>query len=316
MQIDSIFIFLAVSVFILIFSICNIILHMDKVKEKNLNLLAIEIPEDEDVLLQREKKEFLRKIYDNYYNSKFLQANLRISYKEFKTTIYSILTGAAIIIAFVMLVFSPVFALMLTGFFGFLLYATPKLYINAKISKRKLAINAQASDVLSIMSSCSATQMPLDKTFKVLSERLAEPCSSIFYEAYELMSVGDSADDVLRHLKKMFDSNDFNFLLGAYQVWLENQGSMRETYEIASRTIRDKEEINLEMEGIVSGAKTNLIVVIVLSLFFVIMSLITISDIFVPFARSFKGQLSIIISFIILFYGVYQINKLKNSVKY
>lgn len=316
MQFDSIYIYLALSVFVFTLSLCNLLLRKDRIKEKNLNLLAIEIPEDEDVIIQREKKEKLYEIYEKYYNTQFLQANLRITYKEFKTVISSIVAVSGFLTVFATLFFSPFFAILLIGFVGFLLYAGPKLIISSKIARRKVAINSQASDVLSIMSSCASTQMPLDKTFKVLSERLAEPCSSIFNEAYELMSVGDSADDVLRHLKKVLDSNDFNFLLSSYQVWIANQGSLRDTFQIASRTVRDKEEINLAMSGIIQGAKTNLIVVVVLSIFFVIMSLLTIADIFIPFAQSLFGQIAIIGSFFVLFFGIYQINAIKNSVKY
>lgn len=316
MQIDSIYIFLALTVFIAALSFFNQFLATDKVKEKNLNLLAIEIPEDEEDIIKREKRETLYEIYDKYYNTKFLQANLRISYKEFKTYVYTIAICSLLLVSFVGFLISWVFALLLCLFLFFLTYAAPNLIIQMKLGERRLAINSQAADVLSIMSSCSSTQMPLDKTFKVLSERLEEPCSSIFREAYDLMSVGDSASDVLNHLKKVLDSNDFNFLLSAYQVWLENQGSLRDTYQIASRTVRDKEEINLAMESIVSGAKANLVVVVVLSVFFVIMSLITISDIFIPFAQSLLGQIAIVASLFILFFGIYQINKLKNSIKY
>ena len=38
MQIDSIFIFLALFAFIAVLSFCNVFLAQDKVKEKNLNL--------------------------------------------------------------------------------------------------------------------------------------------------------------------------------------------------------------------------------------------------------------------------------------
>lgn len=299
-----------------IFSILYLLTSKDRVKEKNLNLISIHTPEDDEEDEEKEKESKLYQVYEKYYNTKFIQANLRVTFGEFKTYVVGIFIVSILTLVFLSFIFSPFFSAMFAVFIAFLLKKLPDFIIDNKKYKRKLAINAQKSDILSIMSSCSSSQMPLDKTFKTLSERLKAPANEIFYEAYSLMKVGNSAEEVLRHLKKVFDSNDFNFLLSSYEVWLENQGSLQDTYRIVSISVRDKEEIDLHMSGLASKTKTTLIVLIVISLFFVILSIAMISDIFIPFAKSLTGQVSIIISLFVLAWGIYQVNALKNSVKY
>lgn len=300
----------------ILFSVFFALSTKERIKEKNLDRLTIYTPEDEDENDENEKKSKLYTIYEKYYNSKFIQANLRITFKEFKTYVISIgIVSFASFIIFSIL-FSPLFSIMLSAFVMFILQKAPDFVIENKKYKRKLAINAQKSDILSIMSSCSSSQMPLDKTFKVLSERLKAPANEIFYEAYSLMKVGNSAEEVLRHLKKIFDSNDFNFLLSSYEVWLENQGSLQDTYRIVSISVRDREAIDLHMDGLTAKTKSSLILLAIISIFFVILSLAMISEIFIPFAKSLLGQVCIISSFFIFAWGAYKVNSLKNSIKY
>lgn len=300
----------------ILFSIFFTLSTKERIKEKNLDRISIYTPENEDDEDENGGKSKLYAMYDKYYNSKFIQANLRITYKEFKT--YFVAIAIVSIASFIVfsIVFSPLFSILLSLFVLFLLQKAPDFIIENKKYKRKLAINAQKSDILSIMSSCSSSQMPLDKTFKALSERLKAPASEIFYEAYSLMKVGNSAEEVLRHLKKVFDSNDFNFLLSSYEVWLENQGSLQDTYRIVSISIRDREAIDLHMDGLTSKTKSSLILLAVISLFFIILSLALISEIFMPFAKSILGQIAIVASFFIFAWGAYTVNSLKNSIKY
>lgn len=300
----------------ILFPIFYLLSTKDRIKEKNLDLITIRTPDDEIEEEEKEKKSKLYQIYENYYNTKFIQANLRVTFTEFKTYVTGIFVVSIITLIVFSFVFSPIFSAMLALFIAFVLKKLPDFIIENKKYKRKLAINAQKSDILSIMSSCSSSQMSLDKTFKVLSERLKAPASEIFYEAYSLMKVGNSAEEVLRHLKKVFDSNDFNFLLSSYEVWLENQGSLQDTYRIVSISVRDKEEIDLHMSGLASKTKTTLILLAVISIFFVVISLMMISDIFIPFAKSLTGQISIIASLFIFAWGVHMVNSLKNSIKY
>ena len=70
------------------------------------------------------------------------------------------------------------------------------------------------------------------------------------------------------------------------------------------------------MHGLISKTKVNIIVLVCIALLFIILSLVTIADIFVPFAKSLLGQISIIASLFILFYGIHKVNSLKNSIKY
>lgn len=300
----------------ILFTIFFLLSSKDRVREKNLSLISIYTPEDEDEDEEKEKKSKLYKIYEKYYNTKFIQANLRVTYGEFKTYVTGVFVVAIVVLIFVRVLISPLFAMLTAFFIAFLLQKLPDFIIDNKKYKRKLAINAQKSDILSIMSSCSSSQMPLDKTFKVLSERLKAPANEIFYEAYSLMKVGNSAEDVLRHLKKVFDSNDFNFLLSSYEVWLENQGSLQDTYRIVSISVRDKEEIDLHMAGLASKTKTTLMMLIAISLFFVFISFFMINEIFMHFVKSAIGQFAIIASLFILAWGIYKVNSLKNSVKY
>ena len=304
---------LTVSIF---FSVFFLMSTKDRIKEKNLNLLTIYTPEDEKEENDEEGKSKLYKMYEKYYNTKFIQANLRITYNEFKTYLIAIVIVAMASLVVFSIIFSPFFSIMLSCFILFLLKKLPDFIVENKKYKRRLAINAQKSDILSIMSSCSSSQMPLDKTFKVLSERLKAPTSEIFYEAYSLMKVGNSAEEVLRYLKKVFDSNDFNFLLSSYEVWLENQGSLQDTYKIVSITVRDRESIDLKMGGLTSKIKTSLIVLVLVCILFVILSLFLIAEIFIPFAKSLLGQIAIVASFFIFTWGVYKVNSLKNSIKY
>ena len=197
----------------ILFPIFYLLSTKDRIKEKNLDLITIRTPDDEIEEEEKEKKSKLYEIYEKYYNTKFIQANLRVIFTEFKTYVTGIFVVSIITLIVFSFVFSPIFSAMLALFIAFVLKKLPDFIIENKKYKRKLAINAQKSDILSIMSSCSSSQMSLDKTFKVLSERLKAPASEIFYEAYSLMKVGNSAEEVLRHFKKVFDSNDFNFLL-------------------------------------------------------------------------------------------------------
>lgn len=298
------------------FSVFFLISYKDRVKEKNLGLISIYTPEDDEQDEETEKKSWLYKVYEDYYNTKFVQANLRVTYGEFKTYVTGIFVVSLITLIIFAFILSPIFSVLMSIFIAFLLKKLPDFIIDNKKYKRKLAINAQKSDILSIMSSCSSSKMPLDKTFKVLSERLKAPANEIFYEAYSLMKVGNSAEEVLRHLKRVFDSNDFNFLLSSYEVWLENQGSLQDTYRIVSISVRDKEEIDLHMSGLASKTKSTLIMLIVISIFFVVISLVMINDIFMNFAKSILGQVSIVASLFILAWGINRVNALKNSIKY
>lgn len=300
----------------IIFSLLFILTTKDRVKEKNLSLISVYTPDDEEEEEDKETKTALYRFYEKYYNTKFIQANLRITFGEFKTyMIGTIAVTIAVMVVFGLFI-SPIFSVMLGLFVLFMSTKLPDFIIDNKKYKRKLAINAQKSDILSIMSSCSSSQMSLDKTFLVLSERLKAPASEIFYEAYSLMNVGNTAEEVLRHLKKVFDSNDFSFLLSSYEVWLENQGSLQDTYRIVSISVRDKEEIDMHMRGLVSKTKSTLILLVIISIFFVVMSVLMINDIFMEFARSLLGQVCIIASLFILAWGIHQVNALKNSVKY
>lgn len=300
----------------ILFSVFFVLSTKERIKEKNLDRITIYTPDDEQDEDNNDGKSKLFAIYEKYYNSKFIQANLRITYKEFKTYLVgiAIVSGASFIVFSIL--FSPFFSIMLSFFVLFLLQKAPDFIIENKKYKRKLAINAQKSDILSIMSSCSSSQMPLDKTFKVLSERLKAPASEIFYEAYSLMKVGNSAEEVLRHLKKVFDSNDFNFLLSSYEVWLENQGSLQDTYRIVSISVRDREAIDLHMNGLTAKTKSSLLLLAIISIFFVVLSIAMISEIFMPFAKSILGQISIVGSFFVFAWGANKVNSLKNSIKY
>lgn len=300
----------------ILFTIFFLLSSKDRVKEKNLSLISIYTPDDEEAEEEKEKKSKLYMIYEKYYNTKFIQANLRITYGEFKTYVSGIFIVSLVVLVVFGILLSPFFSVMMALFIAYLLKKLPDFIIDNKKYKRKLAINAQKADILSIMSSCSSSQMPLDKTFKVLSERLKAPANEIFYEAYSLMKVGNKAEEVLRHLKKVFDSNDFNFLLSSYEVWLENQGSLQDTYRIVSISVRDKEEIDLHMSGLTSKTKSTLIMLVVISVFFIVLSFVMINDIFMNFAKSLVGQVSIIGSLFVFAWGIHKVNSLKNSVKY
>lgn len=299
-----------------LFSLFFYLTDKDRIKERNLDRLKIYEPTDDGNNKKNDEEDWIFKLYNKYYNEKFIQANLKITFGEFRTYFYSISIVSLAIVTLVLFAVGGVLSLAIAAVIVAILWKGPDIYIENKRVSRKRALDVQKSDILAIMSSCSSSQMPLDKTFKTLSERLKAPANEIFLEAYSLMKVGNPAEDVLKHLKKVFDSNDFNFLLSSYEVWLENQGSLQETYKIVSMSIRDKEEIDLHMAGFVSKAKTTIIVLICISIFFVGLSLVMINDIFMEFARSGIGQAAIVVSIGIIGWGVLQINKIKNGVKY
>lgn len=282
--------------------------------EKNLSEFVINVPK-EKVVIEKEDT-WIYKLYKEKYNKKFIQAKLKITYNEFKKIALGILIGGLSIFLLFAIILSIKTALAFAVFVFIMTLILPELYIMNKKQKRVLALNSQKTDILTIMSSASATNASLEKTFESLSQKLDNPAKDIFEEARQMIAANISYDEVLEYLKIVFDSDDFNLLLSSYNLWRQYDSKLSTTMNIVQRAIRDKEEIDLKAGAMVANAKVYFIITIAVSVFFIGLSLVTIRDIFLNFISGVYGQIGVMASLIILFGGLYAITKVKNSIRY
>lgn len=291
--------------------------------KKNMDevLRAIELKVDSNI--EAAKPEEIRysnklsyKIYTKYYRSKFQQANLNLKYEEFRN-LFAIISIIYIVGAIALLiVFSPIASIATIALLTFLLYKLPDILVTSKKNARARALAAQKEDVLTLLVSCSSTTMSTENAFETISRELKPPASEIFKNAADMCKLGMKPKEVLRYLRDTFNSNDFSFLLASYEMWLESSGNLKDTYDLVQREIRDRNEIDMEMQSNSKNAYVFFVILIGMALMLIGTSFAMLTDIMMQYVGGTVGQVLVISSFGVLFICIHLINKLKYSIKY
>lgn len=116
----------------------------------------------------------------------------------------------------------------------------PRLYVSRRQNKRTKQFNDQLPDVVSLLVSSLRAGYGLRHAITVVVEEMPAPTSTEFGRVMREIVLGYSLDDALNHLVERNRSDDLELLITAIQIQNEVGGSLADTLDTISTTIRDR----------------------------------------------------------------------------
>lgn len=130
---------------------------------------------------------------------------------------------------------------------GVVMLWLPRLYIRRRQDKRTKLFNNQLPDVVNLLVSSLRAGYGLRHALTVVVEEMPDPSAKEFGRVMREILLGYSLDDALGHLVERNRSDDLELLVTAIQIQNDVGGSLADTLETISSTIRDRILINGEI---------------------------------------------------------------------
>ena len=133
------------------------------------------------------------------------------------------------------------------GLLGLVAWWAPQLYVHRRQDARIRAFNDQLLDVVNLLVSSLRAGYGLRHALVVVVDEMPEPAASEFGRVSTETRLGYSLEDALRHLTERNRSDDLEMIVTAINIQTEVGGSMADTLDAISITVRDRIRINGEI---------------------------------------------------------------------
>jgi tight adherence protein B len=135
----------------------------------------------------------------------------------------------------------------------------PKPFIQMMLQKRKILINTQLIDGLTLMASSLRSGLSLVQAVQIVVEEMPDPLSQEMNLLLSEHRLGLSIEESFLNFAKRIDSEDIEMFVTAVIVLRETGGNLAETFDTIVSTIRERIKLEnkisaMTMQGVVQGS--------------------------------------------------------------
>ena len=184
------------------------------------------------------------------------RAGMNISGSKF-LTIHLLIVGAALLLVNILTK-----NLLLTLAVVVLVIFLPFLLINFKTGQRIKKFNEQLPDTLQLLEGALKAGYSLNQSLTMVISESKPPISEEFKITVSEIRMGLSEKVALENMAKRINSELFNWVILAINIQREVGGNLAEIMDIIANTIREKERVLRQINGLVAEGKLSAYVLI------------------------------------------------------
>jgi tight adherence protein B len=209
-----------------------------------------------ETLLAEEKERFplLTRLFSKTkwarsYNRKMMEAGLPIRGEEFLIFLLFTTVGLSSICAIILR--------HLAGFIvgGFLGLAVPNWVLQWRINRRKMLLENQLADALTIISAGLSAGYSFLQSARLAADQLPPPISEELDRVVRLSSLGMPVEQALQLMAERVQSYDYDITVSAILVQLRRGGNLARILSTVADTIRQRIELRGEIAASTAQAR-------------------------------------------------------------
>ncbi len=145
--------------------------------------------------------------------------------------------------------------------------ALPILFLEAAITRRRVAFEDQLPEILSMMASSLRAGWGIQQSIDLIVQELADPARSEFRRVQAESRLGLSPEEALEKMADRLDSDDFRWTVTAISIQREVGGNLAEVLDLVASTMRDRSELRRHIRALTSEGRLSAIILFVLPFF-------------------------------------------------
>lgn len=183
------------------------------------------------------------------YSRKMMEAGLPIRGEEFLIFLFFLTIGLSAIVA---LVVQHLAGFLIGGFLGF---AFPNWVLQWRINHRKILLENQLADALTIISAGLSAGYSFLQSARLAADQLPPPISEELDRVVRLSSLGMPLDRALQLMAERVQSYDYDITVSAILVQLRRGGNLARILSTIADTIRQRIELRGEISASTAQAR-------------------------------------------------------------
>ncbi len=175
---------------------------------------------------------------------------------------YMIRWGVAALFFAIPFVFSQtLFTVAMATGLAALGYALPAMWVNGRLKRRAIRINAQLVDMLGLVSNSLKSGYGLMQSLEFASRQMDGPLAQELRRMLREANLGLSAEDALNALGERINSKDLDMVLTAINIQRAVGGNLAEILDKVAFTMRERERIRGEISTLTAQQKMTGVVI-------------------------------------------------------
>ncbi len=183
------------------------------------------------------------------YTRKMMEAGLPLRGEEFLILLFFATVGLSAIGA---LLLRHLLGFLVGGFFGFMV---PNWWLQWRINRRKLLLENQLADALTIISAGLAAGYSFLQSARLAADQLPPPISEELDRVVRLSSLGMPIEQALQIMAERVRSYDYDITVSAILVQLRRGGNLARILSTVADTIRQRIELRGEIAASTAQAR-------------------------------------------------------------
>jgi len=183
-------------------------------------------------------------------------------------------------------------------------------YLNHCVNRRRAIFERQFVDALDLASRSLRAGHPLVGAFRLISEEIPPPVSTVFFEISQKQALGQSLEGALQAVAAKSISADLKLFAAAVIIQLRSGGNLAEMMDRLAYVIRDRMRLSRRIRVLTAQTQFSKRVLLTLPfLLFFVLNFIRPSYL-VPLYSTTTGQILLVISAVGLFLGAWTMNRM------
>lgn len=143
----------------------------------------------------------------------------------------------------------------------------PIALLQARVSRRGRAFEAQLPDVLSLIAGSLRAGWGIQQSMDLVVQEAGEPSRSEFRRVQSETRLGLPLEEALGKMAERVDSDDFRWTVAAITIQREVGGNLAEVLDIVAHTIRERADLRREVHALTAEGRLSAGVLTVLPFF-------------------------------------------------
>ena len=188
--------------------------------------------------------------------------------------------------------------------------AIPFMLVKRRLNKQAQLFENQLSDALSLAARSLRAGHPLEGAFRMITEEMAPPVSTVFAEIMQQQALGVSMEDAIRRTAARSTSEDMKLFASSVVIQLRGGGNLAEMIERLAEVIRGR--IRLQRRAKVLTAEAQLSKRVLLGIPVVLLGALYITnrEYLEPLFTTFMGNMLLLAAGVMMTIGTLVINRI------
>lgn len=206
--------------------------------------------------------------------------------------------------------------LIVIGIGAYLGYRSPRWWLERARRERQQMLHAQLPDILATLAATTHAGVSWVTRFQQGAAELPYPANEEFLKTYQAIQTGMSVDEALLDLQRRINSEDFDFVIQAIRLQLDQGGRLLGVFNTALRILRERVAVRRDVNTKLASARATSVIGTIMPLALLSIMRLSAPDMTEKLFTTVLGQVAMLIGVGFWALGQWIIRRMSASVRY